>query len=304
MSSYHDPVLLRESVDALITSPEGTYIDLTFGGGGHSREILNNLTSKGRLIAFDQDEDAERNLLHDERLIFLKSNFRHLYRYWKWLGIEKVDGVLGDLGVSSFQFDEAQRGFSFRFDADLDMRMNKSYKNTAADILMRYERNELQDMFSRYGEIRNAKTLASEIMRLRESGEEIVSSFRFNQILDRLRVGDRNKYFAQVYQALRIELNEEMIALEEVLEACVKIVKPGGRIVMISYHSLEDRLVKKFFRSGNAEGRIEKDMYGQSLSSLKQLGKIVIPDNEEQKRNPRSRSAKMRVAELKILDDK
>jgi 16S rRNA (cytosine1402-N4)-methyltransferase len=304
MSSYHDPVLLRESVNALITSPEGTYIDLTFGGGGHSREILNNLTSKGRLIAFDQDEDAERNLLHDERLIFLKSNFRHLYRYWKWLGIEKVDGVLGDLGVSSFQFDEAQRGFSFRFDADLDMRMNKSYKNTAADILMRYERNELQDMFSRYGEIRNAKTLASEIMRLRESGEEIVSSFRFNQILDRLRVGDRNKYFAQVYQALRIELNEEMLSLEEVLEACVKIVKPGGRIVMISYHSLEDRLVKKFFRSGNAEGRIEKDMYGQSLSSLKQLGKIVIPDNEEQKRNPRSRSAKMRVAELKILDDK
>jgi len=304
MSSYHDPVLLRESVDALITSPEGTYIDLTFGGGGHSREILNNLTSKGRLIAFDQDEDAERNLLHDERLIFLKSNFRHLYRYWKWLGIEKVDGVLGDLGVSSFQFDEAQRGFSFRFDADLDMRMNKSYKNTAADILMRYERNELQDMFSRYGEIRNAKTLASEIMRLRESGEEIVSSFRFNQILDRLRVGDRNKYFAQVYQALRIELNEEMLSLEEVLEACVKIVKPGGRIVMISYHSLEDRLVKKFFRSGNAEGRIEKDMYGQSLSSLKQLGKIVMPDNEEQKRNPRSRSAKMRVAELKILDDK
>jgi len=304
MSSYHDPVLLRESVDALITSPEGTYIDLTFGGGGHSREILNNLTSKGRLIAFDQDEDAERNLLHDERLIFLKSNFRHLYRYWKWLGIEKVDGVLGDLGVSSFQFDEAQRGFSFRFDADLDMRMNKSYKNTAADILMRYERNELQDMFSRYGEIRNAKTLASEIMRLRESGEEIVSSFRFNQILDRLRVGDRNKYFAQVYQARRIELNEEILSLEEVLEACVKIVKPGGRIVMISYHSLEDRLVKKFFRSGNAEGRIEKDMYGQSLSSLKQLGKIVIPDNEEQKRNPRSRSAKMRVAELKILDDK
>jgi len=304
MSSYHDPVLLSESVDALITSPEGTYIDLTFGGGGHSREILNNLTSKGRLIAFDQDEDAERNLLHDERLIFLKSNFRHLYRYWKWLGIQKVDGVLGDLGVSSFQFDEAQRGFSFRFDADLDMRMNKSYKNTAADILMRYERNELQDMFSRYGEIRNAKTLASEIMRLRESGEEIVSSFRFNQILDRLRVGDRNKYFAQVYQALRIELNEEMIALEEVLEACTKIIKPGGRIVMISYHSLEDRLVKKFFRSGNAEGRIEKDMYGQSLSSLKQLGKIVIPDKEEQKRNPRSRSAKMRVAELKILDDK
>jgi len=304
MSSYHDPVLLRESVDALITSPEGTYIDLTFGGGGHSREILNNLTSKGRLIAFDQDEDAERNLLHDERLIFLKSNFRHLYRYWKWLGIEKVDGVLGDLGVSSFQFDEAQRGFSFRFDADLDMRMNKSYKNTAADILMRYERNELQDMFSRYGEIRNAKTLASEIMRLRESGEEIVSSFRFNQILDRLRVGDRNKYFAQVYQALRIELNEEMLSLEEVLEACVKIVKPGGRIVMISYHSLEDRLVKKFFRSGNAEGRIEKDMYGRSLSSLRQLGKIVVPDKEEQKRNPRSRSAKMRVAELKILDDK
>lgn len=304
MSSYHDPVLLRESVDALITSPEGTYIDLTFGGGGHSREILNNLTSKGRLIAFDQDEDAERNLLHDERLIFLKSNFRHLYRYWKWLGIEKVDGVLGDLGVSSFQFDEAQRGFSFRFDADLDMRMNKSYKNTAADILMRYERKELQDMFSRYGEIRNAKTLASEIMRLRESGEEIVSSFRFNQILDRLRVGDRNKYFAQVYQALRIELNEEMLSLEEVLEACVKIVKPGGRIVMISYHSLEDRLVKKFFRSGNAEGRIEKDMYGRSLSSLRQLGKIVVPDKEEQKRNPRSRSAKMRVAEIKILDDK
>jgi len=304
MSSYHDPVLLRESVGALITSPEGTYIDLTFGGGGHSREILNNLTSKGRLIAFDQDEDAERNLLHDERLIFLKSNFRHLYRYWKWLGIEKVDGVLGDLGVSSFQFDEAQRGFSFRFDADLDMRMNKSYKNTAADILMWYERNELQDMFSRYGEIRNAKTLASEIMRLRESGEEIVSSFRFNQILDRLRVGDRNKYFAQVYQALRIELNEEMLSLEEVLEACVKIVKPGGRIVMISYHSLEDRLVKKFFRSGNAEGRIEKDMYGRSLSSLRQLGKIVVPDKEEQKRNPRSRSAKMRVAEIKILDDK
>jgi len=304
MSSYHDPVLLRESVDALITSPEGTYIDLTFGGGGHSREILKNLTSKGRLIAFDQDEDAERNILHDERLIFLKSNFRHLYRYWKWMGIEKVDGVLGDLGVSSFQFDEAQRGFSFRFDADLDMRMNKSYKNTAADILMQYGRKELQDMFSRYGEIRNAKTLASEIVRLRETGEEIVSSFRFNQILDRMRVGDRNKYFAQAYQALRIELNEEVLALEEVLEACTKLIKPGGRIVMISYHSLEDRLVKKFFKSGNAEGRIEKDMYGRSLSNIRQLGKIVIPDKEEQKRNPRSRSAKMRVAEIKILDDK
>lgn len=304
MSSYHDPVLLRESVDALITSPEGTYIDLTFGGGGHSKEILKNLTSKGRLIAFDQDEDAERNILHDDRLIFLKSNFRHLYRYWKWLGIEKVDGVLGDLGVSSFQFDEAQRGFSFRFDADLDMRMNKSYKNTAADILMKYGRKELQDMFSRYGEIRNAKTLAAEIVRMRETGEQIVSSFRFNQILDRLRVGDRNKYFAQAYQALRIELNEEMLALEEVLEACKKIIKPGGRIVMISYHSLEDRLVKKFFKSGNAEGRIEKDMYGRSMSSLRQLGKIVIPDKDEQKRNPRSRSAKMRVAEIKILDDK
>ena len=301
MSEYHVPVLLSESVGALQIDPDGTYIDVTYGGGGHSECILEKLSSKGRLIAFDQDVQAKDNIIKDDRLIFVESNFRYIYRYWKWMDIDQVDGVLADLGVSSHQIDEKSRGFSYRFDNDLDMRMNTQAKFTAFDVLGKYAQRELADIFSKYGEVRNSKTLATEIVRHRNTGSTISSTSELNAILDKVGKGDKVKYYSQVYQALRMEVNDEMGALRELLEGSLRVLKKGGRLVFISYHSLEDRLVKRFFRSGNVDGKEEKDMYGRSLSKIKNVGKLILPSAEELNRNNRARSAKMRVG-VKLID--
>jgi len=297
MSDYHVSVLLKESVEKLITDKEGVYVDVTYGGGGHAREILNNLGPKGVLIVFDQDGEAAANGIDDSRIVFVKSNFRYLYRYWKWLGFPKVDGVLADLGVSSHQFDADYRGFSYRFDAALDMRMNEESLQTAEDILLTYTQEDLQVMFSKYGEIQNSKTLARVIVEKRRMVNAFASTKMLNRVLEDLKVGDRNKYLAQVYQALRIEVNDEFNALGDMLEDTVKVMKVGGKLVVLSYHSLEDRIVKRFMKSGSLDGKVRKDDFGRSLSKIKMLGKIVIPDQNEQEINSRSKSAKMRVAE-------
>lgn len=294
MSEFHVPVMLDESVAALMDNADGIYVDVTFGGGGHSHEILNRLSAKGRLVVFDQDDEAKENEIVDDRITFIPSNFRYMYRYWKWLGMEKVDGILADLGVSSHQFDVDYRGFSYRFDSDLDMRMNVESEKTAADVLRSYHVEELQDVFSKYGEVRNSKKLSNVIESERKK-RGIVTTSQLNEILEDIFVGDRNKYFAQVYQALRIEVNEEMRSLGEMLEGSLRILKPGGRIVAISYHSLEDRMVKRFFRSGKLDGNIPKDDFGRSISKMKAAGKMLLPSKKEQENNPRSKSAKMRV---------
>ncbi len=296
MSDFHVPVLLRESVDELVQNKNGIYVDVTFGGGGHSQEILNRLGAKGSLIVFDQDGEAERNRIEDERITFVKANFRFLYRFWKWLDVGAVDGVLADLGVSSHQFDTDYRGFSFRFDADLDMRMNSDSSFTAAELLATYSREAMQSVFSRYGEVRNSKKLASMIFERRTAGS-IDTTNQLNDLLEEIKVGDRNRYFAQVYQALRIEVNEEMDCLGEMLEGVERILKVGGKMVAISYHSLEDRMVKRFLKTGSIDGVEEKDDYGRSLASMKMIKKIILPSEEEQNINTRSRSAKMRVGE-------
>ena len=295
MSEYHNPVLLKETIDALVKKSDGIYIDVTYGGGGHSKEILKNLDANGHLIVFDQDGEAEENIVDDPRMTFVKSNFRYLYKFWKWLDIDRVDGVFADLGVSSHQFDADYRGFSYRFDAELDMRMNENMNLTAKDILATYTMEQLQNVFSRYGEIRNSKTLAKEIVDGRNKGLYIISTKDLNLILDRLRIGNYNKYFAQVYQALRMEVNDEMAALEEMLNGSLRILKPAGRLVVISYHSLEDRIVKRFVKSGNADGTVDRDAYGRSLAKMKVGSKIIEPTQEEQRINARSRSAKMRI---------
>ena len=295
MSEYHKPVLLKETIDALVKKSDGIYIDVTYGGGGHSKEILKNLDANGHLIVFDQDGEAEENIVDDPRMTFVKSNFRYLYKFWKWLDIDRVDGVFADLGVSSHQFDADYRGFSYRFDAELDMRMNENMNLTAKDILATYTMEQLQNVFSRYGEIRNSKTLAKEIVDGRNKGLYIISTKDLNLILDRLRIGNYNKYFAQVYQALRMEVNDEMAALEEMLNGSLRILKPAGRLVVISYHSLEDRIVKRFVKSGNADGTVDRDAYGRSLAKMKVGSKIIEPTQEEQRINARSRSAKMRI---------
>jgi len=296
MSDFHVPVLLLESVDQLVQNIDGIYVDVTFGGGGHSREILSRLSAKGSLIVFDQDGETVENRIDDKRITYVDANFRYLYRYWKWLGVSKVDGVLADLGVSSHQFDAAYRGFSFRFDSELDMRMNGASELTAAGILSSYSEKQLQDIFSRYGEIRNAKKLARVLVE-RGGVQEVSTTGQLNDILDEVVVGERNKYFAQVYQSLRIEVNEEMDSLKEMLEGVLRILKESGRLVAISYHSLEDRMVKRFLKSGSVDGVVEKDDYGRSLAKMKMLGKIILPNEEEQKINSRSKSAKMRVGE-------
>ena len=297
MSDYHVPVLLEETLSHLLGDVNGLYMDLTFGGGGHSKAILDKLGPKGDLVVFDQDVEAQNELFQDERIRFVKSNFRYLYRFWKWMNIPKVDGILADLGVSSHQFDVDYRGFSYRFDAPLDMRMNEDSTITAAYILNTYDARQLQDIFSRYGEIRNAKTLAKTIIDYRKSVKAIESTFELNQLVDHLVFGDRIRYLSQLYQALRIEVNEEMDALAEMLESAIRILKPGGKLVIISYHSLEDRMVKRFLKSGNREGRVQKDDYGKPLVDIKQIGKLILPTEEEQKINSRSRSAKMRVGQ-------
>ena len=295
MSEYHIPVMLHESVDLMGIDGNGVYVDATFGAGGHSREILNRLGPDSKLLVFDQDQDATQNLIQDDRLIFIDSNFRYLENYLNYLKIEKIDGILADLGVSSFQFDSEDRGFSYRFDAKLDMRMNQEMPITAHDILQTYPAEELVDVFSKYGEVRNSKTLAREIVKNRS--QAIWTSQRFNALLDRLRMGTTAKYFAQVYQAIRIEVNDEMGALKDLLKASKDYLKKDGRLVVISYHSIEDRIVKNVMKKGNPEGEMVQDDFGNIDRPFKVITKQVVEaDEEEKKRNSRARSAKLRAA--------
>jgi 16S rRNA (cytosine1402-N4)-methyltransferase len=297
--AYHIPVLLSEAMDGLNIRANGVFVDCTFGGGGHSTEILAHLNPEGRLFGFDQDADARRNSIPDERFVFIPHNFRHIQRLLRVQGISAVDGILADLGVSSHQFDQADRGFSTRADADLDMRMDKRQELTAESVLNTYSEQRLQEIFSRFGEVTNAKTLAGTIVNLRNKTVfRTVSGFKL-AIADLVK-GNPNKYYAQVFQALRIEVNDEMGALRELLEQVPAVLNRGGRIAIISFHSLEDRLVKQFFRSGHFEEKDELDPYGSSPSqpSLKPLTKKPItPSAKELSLNPRARSAKLRIAE-------
>ena len=295
--SYHDPVLLQESIDALNIEENGIYVDATFGGGGHSRMILQKIGAKGHLYGFDQDEDVLPNVSENERFTFIHHNFKYLKRFLKLNGVAEVDGILADLGVSSYQLNQAERGFSFRFDADLDMRMNQQGDITAAEILNSYDLKDLQNVFSLYGEVRNAKTLAHAIVDER-TRKPIKTINDFLNILGPLVRGNRNRYLAQVFQALRIEVNDEIGALKTFLESAKEVLKSGGRLVIISYHSLEDRLVKNFVKTGNFEGEVIKDFYGNIERPFKIITKkAMLPSEEEIKRNPRARSAKMRIAE-------
>lgn len=298
--SYHIPVMLSECLEGLNLKAGGVYVDVTFGGGGHSKAILEKLQGKGKLFGFDQDEDAKANAakIVDSSFTFVETNFRHMQKFLRLYGADKVDGILADLGVSSHQFDTAERGFSIRFDANLDMRMNQRDAVTAAKILNEYPEGELHKLFGMYGEIRNAKTLAAQVVQDRTRSKiETVEDFK--TVLRKLAPrGAENKYFAQAFQALRIEVNKELEALEEFLEQTAAVLKPGGRLVVMSYHSLEDRLVKNFIQKGKFSGDEEKDFFGNVLKPLEAINKKPIePSEEEQKINTRSRSAKLRVAE-------
>jgi 16S rRNA (cytosine1402-N4)-methyltransferase len=299
-TAYHIPALLNETIEGLSIKPDGVYVDVTFGGGGHSREILKFLGKNGKLLGFDQDEDAVKNALDDTRFIFVRSNFQYLKNFLKYHNIEKVDGILADLGVSSHHFDEADRGFSFRFDGALDMRMNKKSPLTAAVILNTYSEEQLADVFYLYGELHNSRRIAKTIVYAR-SKAPFNKIFPFIEVLKPFFGREKEKKdMARVFQALRIEVNKEMEVLKSLLEQCLEVLKPDGRIVVLTYHSLEDRLVKNFFRSGNFEGKIEKDFYGNVLSPLKAINnKVIIADDAEIAKNPRARSAKLRIAELK-----
>jgi 16S rRNA (cytosine1402-N4)-methyltransferase len=301
MSAFHSPVMLKQSIDGLSIQPNGIYVDATFGGGGHSGEILHRLEG-GRLLAFDQDEEAMKNAFHDDRLIFVRHNFRYLKNFLRYYGVEKVDGILADLGVSSHDFDEAQRGFSFRFDAPLDMRMNRESEITAAVVVNQYTENQLIDIFRNFGEIQNASRLARTIIEARVQ-QEIVTTGQFLSVIDKcIPRNIEKKYMAQVFQALRMTVNNEMTVLEEFLTASLETLKVHGRLVIIAYHSLEDRLVKNFMRSGNFEGKQEKDFYGNILSPFHLINrKVLIPEEDELRANPRSRSAKLRIAEKKEI---
>ena len=296
-SLYHVPVLLEESVSGLNIDPEGVYLDLTFGGGGHSREILRHLGG-GCLIGFDQESDALANVPDDSRFIFVNHNFRYLRNFLRYCGYDNEDGILADLGVSSHEFDEAGRGFSFRFDAELDMRMNRRGRLKATDILNSYSEEELIRVFREYGEVDNARGLVSLIIKAREE-KPIGRSEEFLQVIaPRVPKQKEKKYLAQVYQALRIEVNGELDALKEMLQQAELALRPGGRLVVITYHSLEDRIVKNFLKSGNFEGKIEKDFYGHVKRNFELVNrKVIVPSDEEIERNPRARSAKLRIAE-------
>lgn len=295
--AYHLPVLAKESIEALHLQTADTYVDATFGGGGHAKIILQELGDKGRLFGFDQDEDAVQNALPDARFTFVQSNFRHLKRFLRLHGVKNVAGILADLGVSSHQFDEATRGFSYRFDAQLDMRMNQEDERTAADILQTYSTEALQQVFSAYGEVRNARTLAQHIAEERRN-RPIQTVNDLLVILEPLIRGQRLRYLSQVFQALRIEVNDEMGALREMLEQSLEVLQPGGRLVVITYHSLEDRIVKNFLKTGNPEGEVKSDFYGNIFRPFKVLTKNPIePSEAEIAQNPRARSAKLRVGE-------
>ena len=297
--SYHNPVLLKESIDALAIKEDGIYVDVTFGGGGHSREILSRLGEKGKLFAFDQDADAKRNKIQDDRFILIEENFRYITRFLKFYGIKKVDGVLADFGVSSHQFDEAERGFSIRFDGELDMRMNQSSSISAKKVINSYEEEKLADVLFLYGELRNARAIAKTIVEAREQ-EKIETSFQLRKVLRKyLPKAKEHKILAQIFQAIRIEVNEELEVLKEFLNQMPGLLKPEGRLSAISYHSLEDRLVKRFIRTGLFSGEPEKDFFGNITVPLMKVGKLIVPTPQEINNNNRARSAKLRVATLK-----
>ena len=298
-TEYHNPVLLKETVDGLNIKPDGVYVDVTFGGGGHSKEILSRLNENGKLFAFDQDEDAWKNAINDERFTLIEENFRFIKRFLRFNGIKKVDGILADLGVSSHQFDVPERGFSTRFDAELDMRMSKKNDLTAFKVVNEYDDANLRRIFYDYGELSNAPALSKTIVEAREV-QEIRNTEQLKNILARFLPNNKaHKILAQIYPAIRIEVNQEMEVLKEFLSESLEILSPEGRLSVISYHSLEDRLVKRFMKNGLFEGEPEKDFFGNFEVPFKVIGKMIIPSNEEIKINNRARSAKLRIAEKK-----
>lgn len=296
--TYHVSVLLKESVDGLDIQPDGIYVDVTFGGGGHSREILSRLGTNGHLFGFDQDADAESNIMNDDRFTFVRSNFRYLKNWMRFYEVEKIDGLLADLGVSSHHFDDESRGFSFRFDAPLDMRMNKRAGMTAADVLNNYTEEQLADIFYLYGELKNARKIASVVVKARQDSP-IETTGQLLQLTEKIFAREREKKeVTKLFQALRIEVNHEMDALREMLNSACQLLRPGGRMSVITYHSLEDRIVKNMMRAGNAEGKVEQDFFGRAKSPLHLINnRVIVPTDDELQRNPRSRSAKLRIAE-------
>ncbi len=295
---YHIPVLLNESIEGMNLHADGIYADMTFGGGGHSKEILRRMGEDCHLYSFDQDEDAEKNIIDDKRFTFVRSNFRYLRNFMHYYGVEQLDGILADLGVSSHHFDDSERGFSFRFDGKLDMRMNKRAGMTAADIVNTYDEEKLADVFYLYGELKNSRKLAATIAKARQQ-KQITTIGEFLDIIKPLFGREREKKeLAKVFQALRIEVNHEMEALKEMLYEATDLLKPGGRLVVITYHSLEDRMVKNLIKAGNIEGKVEQDFYGNVQSPFRAVNnKVIVPTDEEVNQNPRSRSAKLRIAE-------
>ncbi len=295
--TYHIPVLFAESIEGMNLHNGGIYADLTFGGGGHSRGILDQMGPDSRLFGFDQDEDAEQNIPDDPRFTFVRSNFRYLHNFLRYYDIEETDAVLADLGVSSHHFDDATRGFSFRFDAPLDMRMNKRAGISASDIVNTYEEERLADIFYLYGELKNSRKIAAAITKARAVKPVTTTGDLVNIVKPFFGREREKKESARVFQALRIEVNHEMEALKEMLQAAIRSLKPGGRLVVITYHSLEDRMVKNVIKTGNAEGKVMQDFYGNKQTPLRAVGKAIVPSDEEIARNPRSRSAKLRIAE-------
>lgn len=296
--TYHIPVLLHESIQGMSLHPGGIYVDVTFGGGGHSKEILRNMGEGSRLFSFDQDADAEKNIINDGRFTFVRSNFRYLHNFLRYYGVPEVDAILADLGVSSHHFDDSERGFSFRFDGKLDMRMNKRAGMTASDIVNTYEEDRLADLFFLYGELKNSRKLAAALVKAR-AGKNIATINDFLEIVRPLFGKEREKKeLAKAFQALRIEVNQEMEALKEMLYAATDALKPGGRLAVITYHSLEDRMVKNIMKTGNVEGKAEQDFFGNRKTPFRLVNnKVITPSEEETGRNPRSRSAKLRIAE-------
>ncbi|RXP60363.1 16S rRNA (cytosine(1402)-N(4))-methyltransferase RsmH [Lutibacter sp. HS1-25] len=295
---YHNPVLLKESIDGLNIKPNGVYVDVTFGGGGHSKEILNRLGEGGKLFAFDQDVDAQKNAIADDRFTLIPQNFRFIKRYLRFYGIKKVDGVLADLGVSSHQFDEADRGFSTRFDAELDMRMNQTGELSAFEVVNNYDEEQLSNVLFQYGELRNAKAIAKKIVAVRQD-EPIKTSFQLKETLSQfVPKAKEHKVLAQIFQGIRIEVNQEIEVLKEFLTQIPEILNEDGRLSVISYHSLEDRLVKRFIRDGLFEGQPEKDFFGNIKVPMKKVGGLIVPTSAEIKENNRARSAKLRIATL------
>ncbi len=301
---YHNPVLLKESIDGLNINPDGVYVDVTFGGGGHSKEILKRLSPKGKLFAFDQDQDAWENTLNDERFCLIKENFRYLKNFLRFQGIKSVDGILADLGVSSHQFDVAERGFSTRFDAELDMRMNQKGDLSAFMVVNNYDEAALKRLFFDFGELKNAGAIANTIVIARKE-HPIKNTEQLKHVLGRfLPAHKSHKILAQIYQAIRIEVNQEMEVLKEFLTQALEVLKPEGRLSVISYHSLEDRLVKRFIKNGMFEGEPERDFFGNFSVPLKHVGKLIVPSDEEIRVNNRARSAKLRIAEKKGINEK